>query len=112
MTQDTRNMVLRTAMVPESLDLELRGIMNLTRASSASVGIALQSIVYAELDRMRETGSILPKADHKPEVSVVRNIWVSAERDREIQTCAFRRGQRKGELLIDMISREVSRHRG
>jgi hypothetical protein len=112
MTQDTKNMVLRTALVPESLDLELRGIRNLMRSTSTSVDVALQEVVYAELDRMSEAGSVLPKAAGKPEVRVVRSIWVTPERDRELQNRAFQRGQTKGELLIDMISREVHRHRG
>lgn len=112
MTQDTKKLVLRTALVPESLDMELRGIRNLMRSTSTSVGLALQEVVYAELDRMSEAGSVLPKAPGKHEVRVVRSIWVTPERDRELQNRAFQRGQTKGELLVDMISREVRRHRG
>jgi hypothetical protein len=110
MNRESSRMVLRTALVPKELDLELRNRLAGVQVSSKSVGEAIQGIVYAALDRLREDESLPKIKVDQSSLLVLRTIWVSDIRDNELKKHAFRRGQPRGELIIDMISSDVARH--
>jgi hypothetical protein len=110
MSPESNRRVLRTALVPKELDLELRNRLAGVSVSSKSVGEAIQGIVYASLDRLREDASLPKIKVDQSSLLVLRTVWVSDIRDNELKKYAFRRGQRRGELIIDMISSEVARH--
>lgn len=109
MTQESSRMVIRTALIPKELDIELRNNLDLVPGSPKSVGDALQCIVYAALDRLRERER-LPKVQvNQTQLLVLRTIRVTDVRSNELKKYAFQRSQGRHELIVDMISSEVAR---
>lgn len=97
-------MVLRTAYLPKSIDLKLHQVG--VYAAHSSKSEALGDLVCSGLEAMRE-GSVEISRCTEPagdETVVLRSVWFTPEIDNELQRRAFRRSQRRGQLVINCLA--------
>jgi hypothetical protein len=101
-------MVLRTAFLPKSMDAALRE--SGAYASRSSEGKTITDLVCSGLERMQE-GAVIPRLpDTKSEETLVmRSVWFTPKIDAELYNRSFRRSQRRGQLVVDLIASEMAR---